>query len=92
MTISEKHGAYWTGCNDEEIVFETYDEKSDLLGVVFHHPLDFFRSVVFRKRSGEPQFIGLWWHNQDDGPICTTLSESKELLLNRLQKIRQQND
>ena len=77
MATFEKYGAFWVDGNEGEIVLEEFDPRSGLLGAVFHHPSSFYRAVLFRKQSGEPEFIGMWWTRMEDA-VFDNLAESQK--------------
>jgi hypothetical protein len=79
MAFSDKFGAHWIEENEGDLVFEAYYSELDLLCTVFHRPSNFFRAIVFEKRTGGPQFTGLWWTRISDA-VSLTLDDSMEYL------------
>ena len=57
----EKHGGFWLDSpRDGQLVFELYDDRRDLLGIVFRRADGLLKSVLFEKVADPQWTLPVW--------------------------------
>lgn len=74
MSLVEKNGAYWLDDPTDirtQPLYEYYDSKLDLLGIVVRSPSGHFVAAIYERGSPGPWRLGMWEERRPEAIFAT---------------------